>query len=172
MANISANVTVNFQASQTPASGPLAGTPIQLPERLQMLLRQSGVAADQVDGCYYGQLTLVAATPQTVDVRALTDVLGNSLVPARARVVIFKWYCPTDTDVATVGGAGANEWDGFLSSGGTISVFPSSAKNDGYFILTAPQTTGIPITATSHLLKVVSAAGAGQFDIILFTCSS
>lgn len=172
MASVTGTISCNIQGVYTPATGPLAGQTLNLSEVLSCILRTSGVAADQVDGIYFGQLTLAASTPQTPDVRALTDVLGNSLVPARARVVAMKWYSQADNVPALVGGAGANEWDGFLSSGGTISVFPSSASNPGFLVMTAPQTTGIPITSTSHLLKVNPQTASGQFDLILFTCST
>lgn len=164
------SITLSF--SQTPSSGFLSSTPIPLAESVRTVFRTSGVAADQVDGIYAKTITFVASTPQTIDVSALTDIFGNTITAARARLVAIKVKWVTDNVPLLVGGAGANEWDGFLTSGGKVSVFPSSSTNDGFFIISAPQTTGIPINGTSKLLKLDPQTAAGDIDIIIATCSS
>jgi hypothetical protein len=165
------NLQLTF--TETPAGVVFGGNAIQFKEQLRLRFGAQGSLADQIDGLYYAQLTFVASTPQTLDLTTLTDPLGNSLGSiARVRFVGIKVNWTTNGVPLIVGGAGANEWNGFLSNGGTIKVYPSSANNDGFFLLSAPQTTAVTVSGTSKLLKLDPQTAAGTVDIILGTCSA
>lgn len=171
--NIQASGQLSLSPSETPASGPFNGQAIS-PATLawRFAYRVAGQLADQVDGLYYATPTFVASTPQTIDLQALTDPLGNSITCVRVRFFAIKVGWTTDNVPLLVGGAGTNEWDGFLTSGAKVSVFPSSSLNDGGLILLAPQTTGIAVSGTSHLLKLDPQTAAGLVTICIGTCST
>lgn len=172
MSNVTGTSQIALNFAQTPSSGFLNGIPLPLQETLKALFQASGVAADKVDGIHAHTYTFVASTPQTIDLTALTDILGTTITCARVRLLAVKVKWTTDNKPLILGAAGASEWDGFLSASGTVSVFPSSSANDGFFILSAPQTTGIPVSAGSKLLKMDPGTAAGDVDLIVATAST
>jgi hypothetical protein len=171
-ATVTGTTQITFSFAQTPTTGFLSGTPLPVAETFSMILRASGVAANQVDGLYAHTFTFVASTPQTLDVTSLTDVLGNSITAARARIIAVKVKWTNDGLPLILGANGTTPWTGFLNSAGTLKVFPSSSANDGWFILSAPQTTGIPITGAGSILKMDPGTAAGTVDVIIATCST
>jgi hypothetical protein len=167
---VPSTATASFNAKV--ASGYLAGTNLPItPARIQSYFA-SGTLLDQIDGLSPMLLTFVASTPQTLDLTALTDALGTAITTARVRFVLFKNLATTDGYNLTVGGAGANEWNGPLSSGGKLTVGPSTASNDGFALLSAPHTTGYPVSGTSKLLKLDPGANAFQSVILIGTSST
>jgi hypothetical protein len=171
-ANVTGGTQVVLGFSQTPAAGFLSGKPLALTDTLTTLFKVTGTAADQVDGISVQSLTFAPSTPQNIDLTALQDVLKNNITCARVRFMAIKVYWQTDNVPLLVGGAGSNEWNGPLSSGGKLSVYPSSAANSGWFILTAPQTTGIPVTGGSKILKLDPQTASGQVNLVIATCST
>lgn len=114
----------------------------------------SGTAADQVDGVALVLLTLAVSTPQNIDLSTLVDFYtGATLTVARLRFAAFKNLSKVDGPKILIGNAGTNEYDGFVSSGGTIPVFPSTAQNDGIFFWSAPNTTAGPVDPTHKVIK-------------------
>ena len=84
---VTAGLTFNFQATQTDSSGlvnPItASGGIQYPSSLGQFATGTGLP-NCVDTLYSAALTL-AATPTHINLHAATDILGNSVVFARAR---------------------------------------------------------------------------------------
>ncbi len=164
--------TLNF--NQTPSSGPLANTPIQFGPAVQAVLKAGGVAADQIDTVHDKVYTFVASTAQPLDLSSLTDVLNNAItfVGGRVRLIAFQFQGEVDGSYLLLGNAGTNEWDAFLSAGGTLKVFPATATNDGFFILSAPNTTGMPVDSTHKILEMTPSAHAFSVRVVVAGCSS
>ena len=177
MATVTGQVTPSLNFTQTPAAGFLAGVQVPANKTIQAIFKTAGVIADQVDTLYANTLTFVASTPQTIDLTTLTDILGNAITFARVRLIAIRVNSTTDGQNLLVGGAGANEWDGFLTSGAKITVFPSTAasggglNNSGFFILAAPNTTGAVVNSGSKLLKLDPGSNAFTVDILIAGCS-
>ena len=176
MANPYASATADGSATirlgYAALAGALKAAPVLPSLPLRAAFRAIGTAADQVDGWAWATLAMAASTPQVVDLSAMVDLQGNPLTAARARLIAIRWGCQADAVPLLVGGAGTNEFDGFLSGGGKIAVPPSSPGNDGWLVIAAPQTSGMPIDATHRLLKLDPQAGAGQVDLVVAACSA
>jgi|GEM_PF-1981465 len=173
MAQVSGTIQPNFAFTQTPTSGILSGSPIQVPETLLISLA-NGTGADKIDLLFAKQLTFSASTSQTLDLTALTDILGAAVSFARVRVVAIKVYSQTDAASLTVGGAASNAWEAFLSTAGTITIPAASAanQNGAFFLLTAPNTTGWVVDSTHKNLKLQPSAHAFNADVFLAGCSA
>ena len=161
----SCSPSVNLTQTSTVGVGSSVQIPIQL--NLRGNFRVSGTALDQLDTIHAKTYALAASTPQTIDLMALADVLGNAISFARIDLIAIRVQDQVDGQVLLVGGAGTGEFDGFLTSGGKLTVFPSTATNDGYFILQAPNATGMPVGSGSHLLKLDPGANAMSVDLII-----
>lgn len=135
------------QFLEIPPSGYLAGTPITLAQTRLLSYFLNGTGVDQIDGFSGLLLNLVAGTPQDINISTLTDPFTNPLTVARVPYFAAKNLSSVDGQVMKIGGAGAGEWDGFLSSGGKLSVFPSSPLNDGFLELCAPGLTANPVNS-------------------------
>ena len=170
-ANVTSTGSVTIQFSQIPATGALANVPLPMSEALRSVLT-NGTAADKVDGLYFTTLTFVASTPQTLDLTTLTDVLTASITNVRVRFIAIKVKWTTDNVPLLVSPGVTNGWTGFLATGSVMSVFPSSSNNDGFFVLQAPQTTGIVVDSTHKTMTLNPQTAAGTVDVIIATCSA
>jgi hypothetical protein len=171
-ATVTGNSQHNITFTQTPTTGFNAGKPYPLSESYKTFFAASGVGADQVDGVSAFVLTFVASTPQSIDLTALTDQFGQSITCARVRAIAFKVQWQTDNVPLLVGAAGSNPWTGFLGATSVMSVFPSSSVNDGYTIIAAPQTTGMPVSSGSKILLMNPQTAAGTVVLVIATCST
>ena len=163
------NAVANF--FETYSSGYNAGVVLPLsPMRLQSYF-VSGTGADKVDGIATLLLPLVASTPQVINLQALTDPLGLALTVTKVRFIVIKNLSVTDGQILVVGGAGVGEFNGFLSSGATLAVYPSSLGNDGFVLFSAPSGTGYPVSGTSHLLKLDPGAFSFSAAVLIGTSS-
>jgi hypothetical protein len=175
--NVTCTGTIKLACQETPSSGALNGIPVPLTETITFALQTTGTAADKVDGIYFNVLTFVASTPQTLDLTALTDPIGNSLTCARVRLIAFKPAWTTDNVPLLIGGAGANEWSTNSSpiqtNAAKIAAFPSSAAgNNGFTMFAAPQTTGMVVDSTHKNLKLDPQTAAGTCDVLILMCSA
>jgi hypothetical protein len=166
----------NAQAAfnQTPSSGVFAGNNVQFPTvRLQSAFK-AGVAADQIDGYSQVNLALAASTPQNVDLMALVDFQGVALTVLHIAFIAIKVLTPGDGFVILVGAAGANEFNGFVSAAGTVTVYPPSPTglNDGFTVFSAPSTTGMPVSSSHHLLKFDPGTTAQNVIVLIGTRST
>jgi hypothetical protein len=150
MATITGGVPSTATASflTRASAGYLAGTSIPITPARILAYFGSGTLADQIDGLSPLLLTFTASTPQTLDLSALLDAFLAPITTARVRFMLIKNLATTDGFNLLVGGAGTNEWNGPLSSGGKLTVGPSTANNDGFALLSAPNTTGYPVYGT------------------------
>jgi len=161
---------VQAQFNQTPATGPFAGTTVALPPVRFQCNFTNGTTSDKIDGLGYENLTFVASTPQSIDMSALTDAFNNSVTNAHTAYLAIK-VVAADGAYLTVGNAGSNEWDGCISSGGTIKVYPGSANNDGFVIFSFPGTTIPAVDSTHKMLKLDPGANAMTVTLLAGTRS-
>lgn len=168
-ATVTVNSTPNIIVSQK-GTGILANQTLTFTETLQTIFQTSGLLADQCDLLYAATLTLVASTPQTIDLTALADLFGGVVNFARVRFLAMRNNSVTDGANVLIGDSVTNEWDAFLSAAATLKVPPCSALNHGYFILTAPNTTGFVVDSTHKTLKIDPGSNAMTLDIIIAGC--
>jgi hypothetical protein len=171
MAQITGGLSTFASFTAKATTGYQTGTAIPISPARLFSTFTAGLAADQLDNLAPILLTFVASTPQTIDLTALSDVLGLAITAARVRFILIRNLSTTDGFNLLVGGAGTNEWNGPLSSGGKLTVGPSSAGNDGAVLLSAPNTTGYPVSSTSKLLKLDPGANAFQAIVLIGTSS-
>lgn len=173
MANVTLKVTPGWTATQTPASGFLAGTTLQIPEILSVALT-NGTAANQIDLIYAGTISLASSTPQTLDLTSLTDVLGGAVALARVKLIAIKNKSTTDGQNVTAGNAASNAWSAMLGSTGTITILPGTSTNPdgGWFINSAPNTTGWPVDSTHKNLKLDPGSASISVDVVIAGASA
>lgn len=165
MSNVTIASTPLIQANQSGA-GILSGATLTKNESFRAQLA-NGTLADQVDTLHMKQYSFAASTPITIDLTALADVYGNPISFARVDLLAIKINNAVDGQVLKLGDSVTNEWDAFLSAAGVLTVFPGTASNDGFFLLAAPNTTGMAVTATSKTLKMDPGANAFTADVII-----
>ena len=163
---------VQAQFTQTPSSGIFTGSPVQLPPQQFQALFANGTLSDQIDGLSAQLLTFSASTPQTIALNALTDFQGNALTVNRIRFLAFKNLSAVDNDYFLVGdAAGSYEWDGWLSAAATAKIFPGTAANNGFVIISAPGTTAMPVGTSAYNLKIDPGTLAKQLILLIGTSS-
>jgi hypothetical protein len=150
--------------------GPLGTDPLgQIPETLSLRGGfATGTLANQVNKIHAATYLLAASTPQTPNLQSLLDISGATISFTTILLICYRIQSVVDTFTVTLGGAGTNEWNGWLTSGSKVLACPSTATNDGYTIVQAPNTTGMAVGSGSRLLKIDPGANAvGNFDLIL-----
>lgn len=178
MPTVTGSIYANPSFNQTPTTGFLAGVALPVNATIQAVFRAAGVAADQVNLIHARTYTFVSATAQTIDLTALTDIVGGTVNFARVRLVAIRVKSTTDAARLTVGAAATNAWEGFLSPAGTFTVFPSTANSDGtvnnsgFFIMGAPNTTGVVVSGSTKSLKMLPSAHAFDVDVIIAGCDA
>lgn len=159
------NPTISFTLTGQVGTNPL-GT---IPEVLNFSGNfQPGSLADQIAFIHANTYNFVASTPQTPDLTSLLDIQGNPISFAVVRFFAYRIQASNPLYVLTVGGAGANEWNGRLTSGSKEIWYPSTNGNSGYTIVQAPSLTGMPVNSGSKLLKMDPGTNSvGLVDLII-----
>lgn len=167
--SVSGQIQPNLSFSQLVTSGFLNGQSLAI--GLNTLAKfVAGTAADSIDGLYAHTFTFVASTMQTMDVSTLTDIFGVSITAARARFIAIRVNGVVDGSSLTITPDATNGWAAFTTS---LKLLPSSSANPagGFFILTAPNTTGYPIDGTHKVLDMTPSAHAFTVDVVIGTAS-
>lgn len=172
MANVTGAVKATVNASQTPSTGFLSGTPLGIQDALNFAFRAAGTAADQCDLCHAKTYSFVASTPQTIDLTALTDILGGAVAFARIRAILIRVKSTTDAATLTVGNAASNAWSALLGATGTVALRGSTSSNDGGCLFLAPNTTGWVVDSTHKSLLMTPSAHAFDVDVVILGCSA
>lgn len=173
MANVTGTIRVSATFAQTPSGLPGQSTAQSNPQAFGCVFGTSGVLADQVDQKYSNTLAFVASTPQVLDLKSLLDVFGGAVAFARVRSITLKLKSGIDGVVLKVGYATttANSWVGMVTNPGQLTIYSSSATNDGSFTWTAPNTTGAPVGTSNRLLNLDPGLNAFSVDIEIAGCS-
>jgi hypothetical protein len=175
---VTGSVKGTINVAETLGSGIESGQQLPLTLAWRSIFSTSGTLADQCNLIYANTLSMVASTAQSIDLSNLTDLFNNTIdftgggAGGRVRFVAFRHQGEVDGSFVEVGGAASNPWLGFLSSGSSITVFPSSTVNDGWFIITAPNTTGMVVSSTSRILLLTPSAHNFNFDVVIGGCNA
>jgi hypothetical protein len=128
----------------------------------------SGTGALQADGLYYKPIALVAGTPQTLDLTALTGIGGEALTVNRVRE--FLLFNPDTHDVLASQGAS----NGWAPLGAAANPQPARANN-GLLRISDPNSTGAAtgnvVTSTSKTVKLDPGANPITVYLLILTGS-
>lgn len=183
MSTINGRISVTESFSQVLANVPVAAgqTPqVTAPISANFAPSTGGTAgaADQVDLKYTATLTFVTATPQVLNLQALTDVVGAAINFARVRSITIKMRGPVDGQVLKLGYSGvtSNAWTSLVTNPGQILLQAfATANNDCVFVITAPGAAGYVVGSTNRLLQLdpgTFASGTFTIDIEITGCSA
>ncbi len=149
---ITQNGQYNIGATQVVSSGLLS--PQSLPAALSFALNYTNattgaLTCDQMHAKVY---TLVASTPQTIDLTSLTDLNGNAMNFARVRDIVFYNANATVTHFVTVYAGASNGW-AYLPTTPGLTVL----ANGGMVWLHDPNSsTGVVGMVTSGSSKTIT----------------
>jgi hypothetical protein len=167
MATVTANNNISAVFTQVLNFGIGQSTNLQEPMTLRSTFNVSGTLADQCTKLYSARLSLVASTPQTIDLQSLVDASGATISFNAIRFLAVRNNAATDGWILLVGAAGSNAFEAFVSSAGTFTVYPSSAANDGFTVFQVPNTTGGTVDSTHHNLKLDPGAHSFTADVLI-----
>lgn len=130
----------------------------------------SGVGASQADVLWSDQRTIAPSSTEDLDLKGggLTDVFGNAINPAKVRAILV-YAATTNTNDVVLGGD-ANSVPFLSTAATTVTLLPGAS-----FVLTAPATAGIAVTAATGDIIQVANSGAGTsvtYDIVIIGTSS
>jgi hypothetical protein len=134
---VKGNVTMNLAFTESVTTGVLATNNIPVPVN-QGLTYDNGTGALAVDTIYGKRLTLVASTPQTLDLTNLVDPAGVTVNFARVRELAIVVVSTTAGYSVAVSRGASNGWSFLPASTGPITVQP----NGGAFSIRDPNSTG------------------------------
>ncbi len=167
-ASVSSQVQLLVKATQIEAVGLVT---VEAPLVVQSLLNLAdGVGASQADMIYSDSRTLSASSAEDLDLAGggLLDPLGGAFEPAKIRVLMVTASASNTNDVVVGNKAAQILYLDSVTS--EVVVQPG-----GVFVLTAPATAGITVTATTaDLITVTNSAGGTSVDyeiVILGTSS-
>lgn len=169
---VAGQITPTFSFSQTPSTGGLANQALAPAlGALAINLKNGNAAPDLVDLLSIVPINLVATTT-TLDLTTLTDVLGGAVNLLNVMAMIFVNYSTVAGHDLLVGDAVTNEWDGLLSSAGTLRIPASSVKNPfgGFVIVGCPN--GLAVSSSHKVLKVDSGANTVTGAILFVGASA
>lgn len=167
---MAASVTGTFKLSvngnQVPDTGFLSGQALSAARTLSTNFASSGSAADQVQKMYATTLSFTASTPQTIDLQAVTDILGAALSFSIVRSILIRHKGTVDGSSLSLSAGASNGATNILATTAALKILPATSSNDGWFALAAPNTTGYVIDATHKTLTLTPSAHAFDVDII------
>lgn len=147
-------------------------TPQNIPASLPLTTQYAnGTGAAEVDTIYAKQLSLVASTPQTLDLTSLTDLAGNSINFARVRELIVQVVDTTLGHDVILGDAASNAFSAFWGATGTETVYAGS-----YSHKSDPNSTGsghgAVVDSTHKSLKIDPGSNSVVVNILIVGCSA
>lgn len=168
MANaVTATIKGSLNATEVPDTGFFSGKPFSAEAQLQALFQSSGTAADQVNGLYAATLSFSASTPQTIDLQSLTDIFGAALSFQRVKGIALRVNSQTDGASLSIAPGASNGNTAILGTGSSLRVLASTANNQGFLVLAAPNTTAYAVSGSSKTLTLTPSAHAFTVDIVI-----
>jgi hypothetical protein len=122
---------------------------------------------DDVDERFYAVLDLIAA-PVDLDLEALIDPVVGPMTFALVRYFKFvNLSLDPDVDVL-ISPYGASEWIGWLGTGSSLRLPPSTAANEGKVEIGGPNTGGYPVGgAYGGVLRLDPGAETCQVAVLI-----
>jgi hypothetical protein len=167
MANVlAATVKAALAASETPDTGFLSGKPFSIESVLQAIF-SSGTAADAINGMYAETLTFTASTPQTIDLRSLTDIFGDALQFQKVRALLIRVKSTTDGASLALAPGASNGMTSIVGTGSSLNILAATSSNNAWFAVVAPNTTAYAVGASTKTLLMTPSAHAFDVDVII-----
>lgn len=168
MAIVTGSITPNIAFNQTITSGFLTSTPIGIGLTLSVAFT-NGATADKINLIHAATYTFTSATPQTIDLSALTDIIGAAVNFARVRAIVVKMNSVTDGATLTLTAGASNGNTNILGTAAGLIIGSASATNSSgaCLILTSPNTTGYVVDGTHKTLTFTPSAHAFTADILI-----
>lgn len=168
MASVSGNTIAKASYTQAISAGLVSGYAIPVEATLTRPYG-NGTGAYQTDLLHAKQYVLVASTPQTLDLTAVTDPAGGAVNFARVREVVVQ---NLGAYPVTLGAAAATPWTGLLGTGTSTLIVPPGASVVIGDPFSAGGTAGMLVGPTSKSLKIDPGANAGLINLVLVGCSA
>ena len=174
MAAVTANNTITFNLTEGLVYGIGQSVAVPIPASFRSVFQSSGTLLDQCNLVYCATLTFVVSTPQTLDLTSLLDIFGVTANFARVRLVAIRNNSTTNGATLAVGSNGTNDWLGLTPGAATttVTVYPSTAINDGFVIYQMPNTTGAVVGSTNKIIKLNPGTNAFTVDILIAGCNA
>jgi hypothetical protein len=170
MGVVTGNANVNGGFNQVVSTGLVQSQ--TLPASITLSTQYTnGTGAGQIDLLYAKRLSLVASTPQTIDLNALTTIDGATSAYVRVREFWLRVVTTTVDFNVTLGNAAANAWAPIWGATGTAIVMAGSI-----YVLTDPTTVGSGkgyiVGGSSKNLKLDPGSNNVTVDLIIAGCSA
>lgn len=165
--SVSGNVTINTSFTQVAVGLPgNQAAALTNAQSFKVIYNPAGSGADQIALKYSAKLTLSAA-PLVLNLQALTDVFGAALSFSLVRSITIVNESTTNGQTVLMGYSTttANAWVSLVSNPGQITIEPSTAANQGFFAMTAPNTTGWAVGASNRMLQLDPGANTIVVDV-------
>lgn len=159
---LAATVSLRVQATQT-STLDLASVSNTVNQLFEQAFTD-GTGANQANEVWSDTRSISSASNETLDLAAsLTNAFGTTITFTKVRAIIIRSRS-TNTTVLSVGAASAPLVGPLADASDLLTIRPG-----GIFVITAPDATGIAVTATSaDGLKLANASGAAAtYDIII-----
>lgn len=125
-----------------------------------------GTGADQAKQIFTDQRTLAASASENLDMAGvLANAFGTTLTFTKIRAIIIR-AASTNTNNVLVGGHATAALVGWVSDATDVVV----VRPGGIFVITAPDATGIAVTATTaDMLKIANSSSGSSvvYDIVI-----
>jgi hypothetical protein len=131
----------------------------------------NGTGAGQIDLLYAKRLTVVASTPQTLDLNALPTIDGATSAFVRVREFWAKLITATVDFNAIFGAAAANPWAAAWGTTGLHTLMAGTilAFSDP---VTVGASKGYIVSGTSKNLKIDPGSNVIVLDLLIAGCSA
>lgn len=171
MAVVNGNLNVSASFSQTVTAGLV--TPQNLGANAsQNLPYGNGTGANQIDLIHAKAYSLVASTPQTIDLTSLPDLSGVTVNMARVREILC-WI--TDTALShtvVLGAAASNPFAAFWGTTGLQTIYPGSAVYRFSDPTSVGSGVGAVTSGTNKSLKIDPGSNNVVFNLVILGCSA
>jgi hypothetical protein len=172
---ISGSLSAKLQAIFTGDSGFYSGTGRDIAKTLGLAIA-AGTGADQCDRCGLIYKALSSSTPDTIDLKSLTDPNGVAFTDlARVRLLWLWNESTTDAASVAVGPDTTNGWTNGINAnanGEGVILRGSTASSSGMLILVAPATTGLVVASNNKVIRLTPSAHAQTIRGIVLGCSA
>lgn len=127
----------------------------------------NGTTVDKINLLYQNTISFTASQTQSLDLKALTDPLGGVVNLVKVKGIAVRCKSTTDGASITLAPNATNGWTSLIGTGSTLKVLASSASNDAWFMVVAPNTTAYAVGAANKVLDLISSAHAFDVDIVI-----
>lgn len=126
----------------------------------------NGTGANQANEAFFDRRTLTASSTENLDLAGgLTDAFGTTLAFTKIRALAV-YAAAANTNNVLVGGAASAQFSTWVGDVTDVVV----VRPGGLFLLTAPDATGLAVTATTaDLLKIANSSSGTSvtYDICI-----